>query len=199
MIRAIIFDIGRVLMTYDWKAYFGGLFDGDEKKVQAVHDAFFGHGIWNEVDRGAWSDEKLMEAFVSVQPDYAQEIQLAWDRLGTAMRPFSRTEEWIRSLHERGYQVYYLSNWSHHLLKQAKEQLSFTEKMDGGIFSCNVRCIKPEPDIYCCLLKEYGLTARECVFIDDKKVNVEAAKQMGIQGIQFVDYEQTSQKLEEIL
>lgn len=199
MIKAVIFDIGRVLMTYDWDAYFGGLFDGDRKKMKAVRDAFFENGIWDEVDRGVWPDEKLMEAFVQVSPGFKEELQLAWDRLGTAMERFSHTDGWIESLHERGYEVYYLSNWSHHLLKQAEESLRFTEKMDGGIFSCKVGKIKPDPAIYEMLMEKYGLLPEECVFIDDKRANTDAAKALGMQVVTFKDYEQASEELEKIL
>ena len=45
--------------------------------------------------------------------------------------------------------------------------------------------IKPDPNIYKLLIKTYELTPQNTVFIDDKRVNVEAAKELGIQGIHF--------------
>ena len=44
---------------------------------------------------------------------------------------------------------------------------------------------KPDPAIYRLLCSRYGLEPRECVFIDDRPVNVEAARAVGMQGIVY--------------
>ena len=72
-------------------------------------------------------------------------------------------------------------------------------EMDGGVFSWKVQMIKPDEGIYRRLLETYGLKAEECVFMDDNPANVETAKRLGIQGIVFTGYEETRQKLEEML
>ena len=46
---------------------------------------------------------------------------------------------------------------------------------DGGIASCEVHINKPDPRIYQALLDKYQLKASECVFIDDRRENVQAA------------------------
>ena len=47
--------------------------------------------------------------------------------------------------------------------------------------------LKPEPEIYDLLLDRYGLTADDCVFIDDSKVNVEGARTVGMHAIHFLE------------
>ena len=54
-------------------------------------------------------------------------------------------------------------------------------------------------EIYSLLLKRYGLNADECVFIDDLKENIEAAKALGIHGIVFETYEQAVRDLNELI
>ena len=50
--------------------------------------------------------------------------------------------------------------------------------------------IKPDSGIYQCLLEKYGLRAEECLFFDDREENVAAARELGIQAVQFETYEQ---------
>ena len=45
----------------------------------------------------------------------------------------------------------------------------------------------------------YGLNPDECVFIDDRKVNVDAAKALGMHGIVFTSYEEAKKELDGIL
>ena len=53
-----------------------------------------------------------------------------------------------------------------------------------------MKLVKPDREIYECLLKTYDLKAEECVFLDDRKENVEAARNIGMAGILFENYEQ---------
>lgn len=65
--------------------------------------------------------------------------------------------------------------------------------------SHTVKLTKPEHPIYELLLSRYGLTAQECVFIDDRLDNVNAAKELGIHGIQFLNITQAKADLEKLL
>jgi putative hydrolase of the HAD superfamily len=47
-------------------------------------------------------------------------------------------------------------------------------------------------------MDRYGLKAEECVFIDDRPENIEAAKALGMEGIVFENYEQASEELEKV-
>ena len=55
------------------------------------------------------------------------------------------------------------------------------------VISSEVHLLMPDVRIYQCLMGKYGLKAEECVFIDDRKENVEAARSIKMQGIVFVD------------
>mgnify|MGYP002564393919 CR=1 FL=1 len=60
-------------------------------------------------------------------------------------------------------------------------------QFDGGVASCEVQVNKPDPQIYKALLKKYQLKASECIFIDDRLENVQAAFALGFAGIQMKD------------
>lgn len=198
MIKTVIFDIGRVLMNYDWDGHLKRLFhDGETER--AVKDALFTKGVWDELDREVWSLDQIRNGFVSAAPGYRTEILTAFDRLGEAFthRPYAK--DWINGLKKRGYQVLYLSNYSTYAIEANRDVLDFLPLMDGGIFSRNVKLIKPDPAIYRALIDTYHLAPAECVFIDDTKPNVDEAARQGIHAIHFIDYEQASAELERLL
>ena len=71
--KTVIFDIGYVLVHYDWDEYLHSLFS-DEHTIAVVKDALYNHGVWNELDRGVWTEEQLKAGFVAPAPDYEKEI-----------------------------------------------------------------------------------------------------------------------------
>ena len=68
--------------------------------------------------------------------------------------------------------------------------------MDGGVFSYKAKLIKPDPAIYQCICEKYSLAPAETIFIDDNEDNIKAAKDFGLQTIQFVNYEDAQEKLD---
>lgn len=71
--------------------------------------------------------------------------------------------------------------------------------MDGGILSCDIHLLKPNREIFEALLDKYNFKAEECIFIDDREINIQGAKVLGIEGIVFENYEQAHTKLRKIL
>jgi len=60
---------------------------------------------------------------------------------------------------------------------------AFFAWFDGGIFSGDVKMMKPHRGIYDLLTQRYGLQASETVFIDDSAANVAAARELGWKAI----------------
>ena len=58
-----------------------------------------------------------------------------------------------------------------------------------------LRELKPYPDFYKKMLKKLEAQPQECIFIDDKKENVNTAKMMGMEGIEFKSAAQLEQDL----
>ncbi len=67
------------------------------------------------------------------------------------------------------------------------------------MISSEVKFVKPEIEIYQCLLEKYHLKAEETVFLDDRKDNIEAAEKCGIYGIVFQGYEEGKEELEKFI
>ena len=97
----------------------------------------------------------------------------------------------IKQLKEMGYQVVFLSNYSEFLMELNPEVLDFLPYMDGGLFSCHAKLIKPDPAIYQRLCEKCDLIPDEALFIDDNAANIEAAKRFGLHAIRFEGYEKS--------
>ena len=70
---------------------------------------------------------------------------------------------------------------------------------DQVVESARVNCRKPGEEIYKLTLEKLGIDAAEALFIDDMGKNVETAKSLGWQGIEFKTSTQTIEDLEKIL
>ena len=104
----------------------------------------------------------------------AFEVQGVLDDWLHILRPRHRMEELVRRLKSHGYCVYYLSNIPQDVLDLLRDR-GVLDGFDGGVASCEVHINKPDPKIYKALLDKYSLKAEECVFIDDRLENVQAA------------------------
>ena len=93
-------------------------------------------------------------------------------------------EELVRKLKERGYGVYLLSNASV-AQHQYWPRVSASQYFDGKLISCDVKTVKPCPEIYQMFTAKFALQPEECIFIDDAPANVAAAVACGWQGIVF--------------
>ena len=188
MIKNIVLDIGYVLIGFEWMEHIRKRFD--EETAEIVTNAIWKKGYWSELDRGVLSDEEVLELFYSEAPEHRQEIKEAFDNVGECLLRRDYAIPWIEELKARGFNVYYLSNYSEHLMRVNPSVLDFLQHMDGGVFSCYVKKIKPNPEIYQCLFEKYELHPEECLFFDDREENVIAAQELGMQAVQFETYEQ---------
>lgn len=191
MVKNIIFDIGNVLMDFDWMGYMHSLYGEDEGKIEAINSAIWSHGCWQSMDRGELSGAEATEKVVSFAPEYEQDIRKTLTGAGKAMHKQDYAIPWIQELKSMGKNVYYLSNYSEFAMDANRSVLDFLPYMDGGIFSCYVKMAKPDHAIYHCLCEKYNLTPAECLFTDDMPENIKAARECDFQAVLFEGYEKT--------
>ncbi|MCI6421107.1 MAG: HAD family hydrolase [Blautia sp.] len=195
-VNTIIFDLGKVLVDYDWKKYLKSL-HYDEASIQAVGDAMFASKDWVEADRGVRNEEEILQSFIDNDPEYEKEIRNAFEDMGFTIHTFSYTRIWLKYLKKRGYKIYYLSNFSKPLYDRCKEELSFLDLMDGGYMSWQVKMLKPEPEFYQKLLKDFKIDPAKAVFLDDVLDNIAEARIQGINAVHFKGKKEAVQTLQE--
>jgi putative hydrolase of the HAD superfamily len=193
--KNVVFDIGNVLI--DWRPCLKGFFG--EEETAAVEEAVFGSGLWTSMDYGIEDDLKIIEKMIALKPDYREQIRYVMENLDRLAEQFDYTKKWIADLQEQGYGVYFLSNYGKYLLEKQPQVTDFTPLMDGGIFSCDVHLAKPDRKIYELLCKKYDLIPQDCVFVDDRQDNVEAAREYGMAAVLFEGYDRSYSAVMEAL
>lgn len=185
MVKNIIFDIGNVLATFQPKVFLRELFQ-DEAIVEQLYKTFFTKW-WHLYDQGIYSIQDLIDMGSLQLPMYTKEIVHMMSVWPQYVRPIQSSMNAIQELQKQGYDTYILSNIPKESYVYLKEHYDFIDWMKGGIYSYQDRVIKPDEKIYRLLLDRYGLKADECLFIDDKKENIESAEKLGFQGIVLKD------------
>ena len=197
MICNIIFDIGNVLTDFRWKEFLQDKGFNDAM-IDRIAKASVMSPVWNELDRGEWSEEKLIAEFIKLDPGIEEELHLAYDNVTGMVKRRDYAVPWIKELKSKGYHVYYLSNFSYKAYMECREALDFIPYTDGGILSYQDKVIKPDEKIYKLLLSRFSLRAEESVFLDDTLRNVEAAQRLGFYGICFQTKEQAETELQKL-
>lgn len=88
------------------------------------------------------------------------------------------------------------NNWEAYLAHEKK--YGWDEIFDVEVLSGRYGVQKPDKRIYQILLRELGVKAKNCVFVDDLEENVEAARKLGIKGIHFTSYGALVQELKRL-
>ncbi len=194
MIRVIVFDIGNVLAPFDWE---GCLRDHgfSEEMIERIGRATVQDPLWKELDRSVSFSEELIEGFIANDPEIALQIRQFLSFSEQTVWEAEYSADLITRLKEKGYKVYLLSNYSGRNFQYAKEKFKFIGLADGGVISYEVGSVKPEPEIFRALIQKYDLNPEEAVFLDDMKVNIDAAAGHGFRTIQFQNLEQALEEL----
>lgn len=199
MITTIIFDIGNVLIDFDWDGFMAREFPGaDSELINRLDEAVWGSGRWDRLDAGD-EPEKVFRSIIDYAPEHEKELRKIFENVGDTLKKRATTPAWLKEMKARGYRLLYLSNYSRYVMEKNPEVLDFLPLLEGGVFSCDVKLIKPDQKIYECLIKKYNLVPGECVFIDDLEKNVSAAKKLGFHGIQSVTFKQVQEDLNKLL
>lgn len=197
VIENIVFDVGKVLVGYDWETYLKG-FGFSEEKYEKIAKAVFKSKVWDERDRGLYEEDEYLRQFCAAVPEYEKDIREVMRRSPETIQPYDYADTWVKYLKNQGYHLYILSNYSQFMLEHTKEKLSFLKYMDGIVFSCQVKELKPEPGIYQKLLEQYHLDPKKTVFLDDREENCKGAEDLGIHAICFKDLKQAAAELEKL-
>lgn len=198
MIKNVVLDMGKVLLSFDPYMILNKVCENEAEK-KLIFQNLFESEEWIMGDRGEITNEQRYDLVKKRIPESMheklKECVMHWDIF---MEPIAGAKEFISQCKEQGMKVYVLSNACNKFFEYFPKHYNM-DVFDGIMVSSKVRLIKPDVRIYELLCNTYGLTPQECLFIDDKLENVEAARKVGLHAFLFEgDYELVKRELEQI-
>lgn len=182
--KIFLFDIGNVLVDFNFQVMTDRIAVDSGRAPEPLtprdiemHDA---------VEKGWITDQQWV--------DYLNEARgLSWsidDLIGVWQKMFTVNpvgrKLFLDSI-ARGLPVYTLSNIAkHHIDAIERNTPGFFDKATGLFLSYQMGVRKPDPAIYFQTLEKLGVEGKQCLFIDDRPENIEAARAAGIHAHQFI-------------
>lgn len=185
MYKNIIFDFGGVVVQFNPKDFLMDHFM-NKRAEEIVYELTFGSQEWQDLDRGIITREEGNAAMLenAARVNRVFEVQTVIDEWPAILRTKESTVHTMQKLKAAGYRLYYLTNIPADIMDELRQREWFS-LFDGGVASCDVHLCKPEPAIYTTLMQTCNLAYDESIFIDDNKVNAQAAYNLGITGILY--------------
>lgn len=190
MIKAVIFDVGEVLL----RGMMGFELVLNEKyglKLALNHfdieelEKFF-HGKITEIEY--W--EAILAKY-----DWGLTIDQLKKEMRNNFREVEGTREIVKKLKRSGYKLGLLSVHAKEWVEYLQEQYGYHELFDSISYSFEAVVSKPDKKAYETILNKLQVKPKECLFIDDNPKNTEAAKLLGINTILFQDHVQLQEDL----
>jgi len=192
--RAVIFDIGRVLIRVNVSRAMDGLASGISLTPQEVWSA-----IEKDPRMADWQEGRISPR------DWHLNLN---KRLGASLSFEQFSEIWNRALDpnpihadsfferlSKNYRLALLSNTDPLHMAHAEGSYAFFSFFPQRIYSYRVGASKPDPLIYREALKACKVRAQEAVYIDDVAAYAEAAQRLGMTGVVFQSPEQLENEL----
>lgn len=190
MIKNIVFDFGGVLIKY---SYADNLqqYGFSEEEIQFFLTKILTQENNDLVDLAERPWGEYIDLWKRQWPEHTRVID-AFDRHYT---DFYTSEmegmvDLMRELKAKGYRLLGLSNWGprvHEIMDKISRPFTLLE---GSVISYQVHQLKPHPEIFDTFCHKFSVRPEECLFIDDRADNIQAARQCGWHGVVFKGAEQ---------
>ncbi|HOK25238.1 MAG TPA: HAD family phosphatase [Bacteroidales bacterium] len=198
MIKAIIFDLGNVLINWKPADYLKNAGYKDTEISLILKDVFHSEE-WLKLDNGDITTPQAIKIIAKKSTLSESEIRAIFDLRLKIISPIHNNAKLLPELKKRGYRLYYLSNFPDDIFDEVKNKYNFFMFFDGGEISARLNASKPDKRIFRIFLDKYMLKPEESLFIDDSDINAGAAEKLGIKAIHLDSPEVLKEKLEEAL
>lgn len=177
-VRAVVFDVGRVLYEWDLRHLFAKLID-DEAEL----DWFLAHVVtpeWHfEHDAGRPLAEMVPER-AAMFPDHAHLIKAYAMRFNESIPgPVAGSHDLVHTLSACGIPLFAITNFGAEFWDQFRPTAPVFDLFADIVVSGVEKLAKPDPAIFRIAVGRFGHAPGEMLFIDDSLANIEAAAALG--------------------
>ena len=184
VIKAIISDLGRVFVDFDHDKSCGKLAKLAGCDIEKVYEYIYKSKTDIKLDRGELGPKAFYKRVVDhfkLKLSY-QEFRFIFGNIFTLKKPVYRL---YLKLKKKKYKIVFLSNTNVIHFEHCANKFPMKKVFNGGIRSDKEGLMKPHPRLYLKAAALAGCKPEECVFIDDIYEYVDAARAVGLKGIQF--------------
>jgi len=185
MIRAVISDLGRVLLWFDNDVFLRRLAERAGRPFEEVKAAVHGDlRLIRRFDGGALTPTGFYEhviTLVGADMNYDEFFGM-YNDIFSLNRPVAQLLSRVR---QAGYRALLLSNTDPERFGFVIRRFPELQIFDGYVLSYELGLLKPDPAIYIATARLAGCPPSECVFIDDIEENVRGAEAVGMTGVHY--------------
>jgi putative hydrolase of the HAD superfamily len=208
-VRAVISDFGGVLTTplfHSFAAFQDKTGIPPEKlgaTMQKLAEREGEHPLF-ALEKGEITEAAFLEQIAAeLEPElgHSPEMHRFSEIYFAALEPNPPMIEQMRRLRDSGRRMALLTNNVREWEPLWRSMLPVDEIFELVVDSAFVGMRKPDPPIYELTLERLGdgIEARDCLFVDDVEVNVETARELGMQAVHFRANEQAISEIEDLV
>ena len=187
----VIFDLGGVLVNLDWDKVCSDLRDHSDSldiRSEVVNGPIVRSAMEGLLDSRAYHEALCQKL----------QAKLTYDEFVDVWKGLLSANEAIVPLVERlkvDHRLILASNTDPIHFAHSVEHYPVLKNFERYFLSYEMRLMKPDPAYYRDVLDRLDVPAGDCVFIDDRTENVEAARGVGIASIRFISVDQLERNL----
>ena len=194
MIKTIIFDMGKVIIPFDFKRGYELMAPHCSYAAADIPERLRSADLVSRFESGQVEPEvfvKELSAALELTTDYTQFCDI-WSSI--FLPDTLLEEEFLLRLRER-YRLLLLSNTNAIHYEMVSKKYPLLQHLHHHVLSYKVGALKPSPVIYREAIRHAQCEPSECFFTDDIEAYVEAARNEGIDAVQFESQQQIQREL----
>jgi epoxide hydrolase-like predicted phosphatase len=182
----IVFDLGNVLLPFDYEILIKRLDKIKPGLGKYFVDTYFSNYDFHRAyESGKISEEKFIERMLEIL-DHKIDAETFCKYFSEIFEENKEVTALLPALKKK-YKLILLSNTNSIHEKYGWNNCEFLKQFDSLVVSHKAGAVKPEEKIYHAVEIASGLPPEEHIFIDDIEEYVNAAKELGWDGIRFKD------------
>ena len=182
MIKAVVFDLGKVLVDFDYGIAAQALAARSRVPVEQMRHVIDQSPLLVTYEMGQLAT-KLFYNQVCEATGFCGDIDEFGRLFGDIFTPIDEVIDLHAKLRERGVATYIFSNTNELAVAHIRKTFSFFSNFDGYIYSFEEGAMKPSAAIYEAVERRAGHSGSAVLYIDDRVENIEAGRQRGWQVI----------------
>lgn len=195
---AIIFDLGKVLVDFDYSIAARKVAARSTKQVPDLQHFLGSSPILARFESGLLTREQFFDEMRQIT-GFTSDIKEFVSDFADIFVPIPAMIGLHEEVRQRGFQTYIFSNTNDIAIGHVRQEFPFFKHFDGYILSYEVGSMKPQPKIYEAMEKMSGRRGADLIYIDDRPENIETGVARGWRAILHETPEKTRAALESLI